>query len=210
VSFSALSVERESGSLKLMLALPHSRQDVVVGKFVVRSAAMAVAVVVGFVLPGIALAAFAEFQVGTYVGYVLWVVVLSTVFVAIGVGISANTTTQWRSIAVMLAFYLVFVIFWVMLQLVFGLVLLFLLSEWPEWMPYTVQEMALGLRVVNPTGAFKILTSAFLEGQLLAPDAGQAQGVRDRSIQLWSLASLVAWTTIPLALGILRFDDADL
>jgi ABC-2 type transport system permease protein len=54
VGYNAVSGGRESGSLKLLLSLPHSRADVVFGKVVGRGAALSLAVFAGVVRTRIA------------------------------------------------------------------------------------------------------------------------------------------------------------
>jgi len=69
VGYNAVSGERESGSLKLLLSLPHSRADVVFGKVVGRGAALALAVFAGFLLPALVLiAAPVVFNGGAFLG----------------------------------------------------------------------------------------------------------------------------------------------
>jgi len=210
VSYAGIAGERDSGSLKVLLSLPHAREDVVFGKFLGRSAAMAVAVVVGFLLPGVVLALLVPFEALNYLGFILFVVGLATVFVAIGTGMSALASTQRRALAATLAFYFVFVIFWVLFQTIGVFTLLVLQQGWPAWMPVTLQEFQTGYRVVNPTGSFKILTGAFLNDLLFAPSVPSEGSVRSRGVQVASLLMLVFWTVAPLAVGLWRFEDADL
>ena len=210
VSYAGVAGERDSGSLKVLLSLPHAREDVVFGKFVGRSGAMAVAVVVGFVLPGVVLALLVPFEALNYLGFVVFVVGLATVFVAIGTGMSALAPTQRRALAAALAFYFVFVIFWVLFQTIGVFTLVFLQQGWPSWLPFGLQEFQTGYRVVNPTGSFKILATAFLNDLLFAPTVPEQSGVQPRDVQVSSLLMLVFWTVGPLAAGLWRFEDADL
>ncbi|MFB6217602.1 MAG: ABC transporter permease subunit, partial [Halobacteriaceae archaeon] len=70
VSYKAVAGERDSGSLKLLLGLPHSRLDVLLGKVVGRGAVVGVAVVTGFVLTAVVvLATFAAFSPGKYLAF---------------------------------------------------------------------------------------------------------------------------------------------
>jgi len=46
--YKAIAGERESGSLKFLLGLPHSRRDVVLGKVIGRAAVVTVAILIGF------------------------------------------------------------------------------------------------------------------------------------------------------------------
>ncbi|PSP79272.1 hypothetical protein BRC88_09175 [Halobacteriales archaeon QS_4_69_225] len=49
IAYRAIAGEQASGSLKLLLSLPNSRLDVVLGKFLGRAAVVTVAIVIGFV-----------------------------------------------------------------------------------------------------------------------------------------------------------------
>ena len=202
IGFSAITGEYESGSLKLLMALPHSRSDVIVGKLVGRSAVMAVAIALGFFLPAIVIAATVPFQIGQYFGYVLFVILLAVMFVSIAVGISAFARTQWRAIALSLGFYFLFVTFWVLFQTVGFTAILLLAQDWPNWMPLTLQETERTLRLINPTGAFKILTQAFLNGSLY--DAA------NRSLHISASLMVLLWIVAPPVLGLLRFEQRDL
>lgn len=216
VGYGAVAGERESGSLKLLLSLPHSRLDVVVGKVVGRSAVMAVAVTVGFLLPAVVLAILvplgqvASFDAFEFVGFTAFVVVLAAVFVAIAVGISALARTQKQAIAGALGFYFLFVTFWVLFQTV-GFVGLIIISQgWPGWMPLSLQETQNVFRVVNPTGAFKILTTAFLNDALFAPQTADVRGVRPRNLQVSAVSMLLFWLLFPVLVGLWRFEETDL
>ena len=182
-AYNAVVGERESGSLKLLLALPHSRADVVAGKVVGRGAALAVAVVAGFLLPALVFlfSSTFSFEAVAYVQYVFLVALLAAAFDAVGV-------------------YLVFVALLGALQGSLGLFSTFV--GWPEWMPLTVQQTTRVLRLVNPTGAFKIVTNRALgTGLFTGPDV---------RLQISGLVMLVAWVVIPPLAGLIRFEEMDL
>lgn len=202
VAYNAVVGERESGSLKLLLALPHSRADVVAGKVAGRGAAIAVAVVAGFLIPGVVFvfSSSVAFEAVAYVQYVFFVALLAVSFVSVGVGVSAAVGSDRLAIAAAVGVYLVFVALLGALQGSLGLFATFV--GWPEWMPLTVQQTTRVLRLVNPTGAFKIVTNRSLGTGLFGGEA-----VR---LQLSGLAMLLAWVVIPPLLGLIRFEEADL
>ena len=101
---------------------------------------MAVPVFVGFLLPGIALLLTpAAFDLLKYVGFILFVVLLATVFVAIATGISAAASTQRRAIAGVIGFYFLFVPLWVVVQSPLQLYLTFINPEALSGLPITAQ-----------------------------------------------------------------------
>ncbi|MFT4931912.1 MAG: ABC-2 type transport system permease protein, partial [Natronomonas sp.] len=53
ITYKALAGERELGSMKLLLGLPHTRRDVVFGKVLGRTATLAIPIVVGFGAAGL-------------------------------------------------------------------------------------------------------------------------------------------------------------
>lgn len=210
IAYGAVVGERESGSLKLLLSLPHSRAEVVFGKVVGRTGAMAVPIVVGFLLPALVLAIGPlQFDVGSYFGYTLLVVFLAAVFVAIAVGFSAAVPSQRLAVAGAVAVYFVFVPLWQILQLPLQF---FLMGGTPGWLPLTGNEVLRLVRLVNPTGSFKIVSGEYLAGTLLASgEVGpEAAGQWATNMEIAAIAMLVAWLLVPPLLGLWRFELADL
>ena len=211
VSYNAVVGERESGSLKLLLALPHSRGDVVFGKVVGRAGAIAVPVSVGFLLPGL-VAAIGPLSLrpGTFVGYILLTLLLSAAFVAIAVGFSSAVASNRLAIGGAVGLYFLFVPLWGAIQ--FPLRLYLGTGGGPSWLPIAGSELLRLLRLVNPTGSFKIVSGEFVSGTLFA--AGQAgseaAGQYATQMEIAAFAMLVAWLLVPPLLGLWRFEGADL
>jgi ABC-2 type transport system permease protein len=204
VGYNAVSGERESGSLKLLLSLPHSRADVVFGKVIGRGAALALAVLTGFLLPGIVLfalsqtGALATFNVGAFLGYTVFAAVLGVVFVAIAVGCSAAAATQRRALIGGVAIFVLFVILW-------GLItgrLLGAASGLIDPLPISQQQVSAFLEVANPTTGIELLSSAFLGEQLLSGESVNRQ--------ISAVSMLVFWTIAPPLVGLWKFDNDDL
>jgi ABC-2 type transport system permease protein len=202
VAYNAVVGERESGSLKLLLALPHSRADVVVGKVAGRGAAIAVAVVAGFLVPAVVflVSSTFAFEAVAYVQYVILVALLAVAFVSVGVGVSAAVSSDRLAIAAAVGVYLVFVALLGALQGSLGLFATFV--GWPEWMPLTVQQTTRTLTLINPTGAFKIVTNRSLGTGLF--------GGQEVRLQISGLLMLLAWVAVPPLLGLVRFEEMDL
>ena len=84
--------ERESGQMKLLLSLPHTRRDVVFGKLLGRVAVLAVAIVAGFAAAaGMAVVLYNSFPVVDYTLFTLATVALGAVYLAFAIGLSAST-----------------------------------------------------------------------------------------------------------------------
>lgn len=200
-AYNAVVGERSSGSLKLLLSLPHSRADVVFGKVLGRSAAFATPVVVGFLLPGVVLAVGPlQFDPVAFLGFTLLVVLLGAAFVSIAVGFSSATASHRLAVAGAIGIYFLFVPLWGAVQ--FPLQLYFGMGGGPGWLPLTGTEVLRFLRLLNPTGSFKILSGAFLGDQLFASDVLR--------LHVAALSMLVTWLLVPPLLGYVRFENADL
>lgn len=200
VAYNAVTGERETGSIKLLLSLPHSRLDLVVGKVVGRSLALAVPIVVGFIVPALILAIGPfEFAPGTYLGYTLMVALFGSVFVAIAVGFSAAMPSQRLALAGAIALYFVFVPLWGALQFPLQLSLM---GGTPGWLPLTAGQTMDLFRVINPNAGFKLLSNAFLAGELFAGERA--------SLQLSALSMLAFWSLAPPLAGYLVFEREDL
>ncbi len=199
IGYNAVSGERESGSLKLLLSLPHSRADVVFGKVVGRATALSLAILIGFLFPAIVLVAIpVSFNVGAYLGYTVFAAILGCVFVAIAVGCSAAASTQRRALIGGVGIYFVFVLLWGTLtgQLLgaFEFVI--------DPLPISAIQVQTFLEVANPNSGVQVLANAFLGDQLLAGEG--------RNQQISAAAMLVFWTLAPPLAGLLKFDRDDL
>lgn len=199
VAYNSVTGEHESGSLKLLLSLPHSRADVVFGKVAGRAASLSTAIVVGFVLPA-AILALGPFtlDVATYVGYTLLVALLASVFVAIAVGWSAAAPSQRIALAGAIGLYFLFVPFWSAIQLRLRLAL----ASLPEWIPVSSETAGTIVFFSNPTSVFQGLAGAMLNGQFLSGETAM--------LQLSALLLLVAWVLAAPLVGLLFFERRDL
>ncbi|MFW5917789.1 MAG: ABC transporter permease [Halorubrum sp.] len=199
VGYNAVSGERESGSLKLLLSLPHSRADVVFGKVAGRGAALSLAVFTGFLLPAaVLIVAPVTFNAGSFLGYTIFAAVLGVVFVAIAVGCSAAASTQRRALIGGIAIYVLFVLLWgaitgQMLDAASGLV---------DPLPASTAQIRTFLEVANPTTGVEVLTNAFLGEQLFSGES--------LNQQISAASMLVFWTLAPPLVGLWKFDLDDL
>ena len=211
IAYDSVVGERTTGSLKLLLSLPHSRPDVVFGKLLGRAAALAVPIVVAFLVPAVvALVTALSLSPGVYVGYVLFTVLLGAAFVAIAVGFSAGVASGWLAILGSVVVYLLAGPVWTAVQ--FPLRLYLAARQFPSWLPFDAAGAYLLLRLLNPIESFKLLTREFVNGFLFAAGrAGtEAAGSYAVNTELAALAVLAAWLLVPPLLGLARFERADL
>jgi len=213
-AYMAIAGERESGSIKLLLGLPHTRADVVFGKLVGRTGVVTIAVLVSFVAAAVVLVAlFGSLAVGGFVVLALVTVLFAATFVAIAVGISAFTASRSRAMAAAVGVFILFQILWDYVPMgVYYLVDGAMPSgtQLPAWYflmvtlnPKNAYSMAAGLAF--PDGA----TAAAAQGMTVADRI--AGGVVPFYLQDWfSLLILLAWLALPVLLGYYRFERADL
>jgi ABC-2 type transport system permease protein len=157
--YAAVSDERTSGSLKVLLSLPFSRRDVIVGKVVGRSAVVGVPLLAALGLTGLffALSQF-TFKVDVFAWFVLFTVAFTLVFTAFVVSISGAMSTNLRSLAGagIVYFYLSFG--WNALANSLGDVL----ADYAGIEGALRWQIVLFVKLLSPTQAYKTLTNSML------------------------------------------------
>lgn len=111
LGFDAIVGERERGSLDLLLSLPITRLELLLGKFLGLAAALASSTVVGFGLVGIMLAVkLPTSAVYHYAGFVLSSVLLGFSFLSMAVLVSVLAYDRTRASGVTIALWFFFVL----------------------------------------------------------------------------------------------------
>jgi len=205
LGYKAVISERESGSLALLLSLPHSRRDVVIGKFLGRSVVLVVPVVVGTVAAGVLAAVlFGSFEPGSFLLFVGLTALLGLAFLGVGVGLSMSTTAQRRVTAGAFGAYLLFVVLWS--DLVSLLVLI--LFRFQQSAVLDPPDWAVLLELATPTTAFEFLAAELLGTAAGVPTTGSSE---PWFVEPWvALVLLVGWIVAPLLVGYWRFETTDL
>ncbi|WP_136718566.1 ABC transporter permease subunit [Halorientalis salina] len=201
VAVTSIAGERDSGSAKLLLGLPHSRRDVVVGKLVGRSAVLAVAILVGLAVTlGVLSMVYGSISLVDYVAFTGLTLLLALAYVGIMVGISALAGTSGRAMAVGLGAF-------VALEFLADLVPLGAAFVRNGFSMQGLTTMSPGIEflgVVTPTAAYQHAIGWFL-GNL------PAAGPTPFYLTGWmSLLLLGAWLVVPLAIGYRHLRAADL
>lgn len=198
--YGVVAGKRDSGSLRVVLSLPHSRRDVVLGSALGRLAVLALAVTVGFVTGVLVFLAAGGSGIDATAVVLAWAlsVLFAASVVGVGVGVSAAARTAGRAVAGVASAYVLFVVAW-------------------NWIPGLVRYVIGGFRFptgptptwatvfayCNPERAYAVLASTVVNRAPPATaDVYASPG--------FALAVLVAWTVVPLALGYLRFERDDL
>lgn len=159
VGYGAITKERETGSLKILLSLPHSRRDVILGKVIGRIAVVGVPLIGAFVLTGLFLVvARLDMMLDVYALFALYTLGLALVFVAIAVSISgALPRTRWSLVGNFVV-YVYFTFFWNAIA-----------NGAAKWIHDSLGisgslrwHIVLVLKLLNPTQAYKTITSSMV------------------------------------------------
>ena len=207
IAFKSIAGERESGSLKVLLSLPNSRLDVVIGKFLGRTAVVFAAVVVGFVslLVAAAIAFSGDLDVMGIVGFMLAALLLGIVFVSIAVSLSAFTRSTFGAAVGAGSVFVLFQFAWA------GLVFLLRYAvngfDWPSGERPDWAEV---LTSVNPMEGWRTSTNWLVNELAESGETGQ-QSADAFYLEPWfGFVVLALWIVLPLVVGYLRFEYSDL
>lgn len=199
LGYNAVVSEQASGALLLSLALPHSREDVVLGKFVGRGGPL-VATLVGTMAVAGALVVypFGELVVAEFVAFVLLTVVFAAVWVGFGMAVSLSVATKRRALVLGVSVLFVLVFVWETIE---GALRLALTSAGVT--DGELPAVAQFVFSLSPGRAFVRVTDGFLN------PAATVDG--PWYLGEWvGLVALAGWAVGPLGLAYLRFTRRDL
>lgn len=195
LGFDAIVGERERGSLDLLLSMPITRSELLLGKFFGLAAALALSTVLGFGLVALVLAPQLDAQAWRHYGvFIFSSVLLGMSFLSIAVLLSVLAADRMRASGLAIAIWFGFV-------LVFDLLLLgALVASGGQWggevFPY--------LLLANPADVFRVLN--VLASDELRTLYGLASVFPTALAKPWLLlAVMLGWIALPLALAIWRF-----
>ncbi|MDP2020970.1 MAG: ABC transporter permease subunit [Hydrogenophaga sp.] len=195
LGFDAIVGERERGSLDLLLALPITRLELLLGKYLGLAGALTLSTVSGFAL--VALLLYQRFSwagLYHYAGFVLSSVLLGLAFLSLAVLLSVLARDRTRASGLAIAL-------WFALVLVFDLLLLGLLVATGGQFG---GESVAYLLLLNPADIFRILNVFSLDdvqrlyglASILPPALSQVG---------WLTSAMLVWIVAPLALASWRF-----
>lgn len=221
LGWKAIAGEREDGTMKVILALPHSRTDVVIGKLVGRSLVLSLSLVIGFALAAVVVAAFmGPFGIIDYGGLLVMSIVYGIAYLSIAVTISALTkSTTIAGVGIFSVFLLFYIIWNAILSVVQALVFFEYLSgvemdvngmtaERPPNWAYFIDSLDPGTAYGN---ALTLVTSAADLG--FEGEAGDAlfDGAVPFYLQDWfAFVIILLWIVIPIVIATWRFNRVDL
>ncbi|MFC4551213.1 MULTISPECIES: ABC transporter permease subunit [Halorussus] len=204
MGYNAIAGDHESGRLRLLLGLPNSRAAVVVGKFVGRTAVVAVSILAGYAVAGIvALATFDSFDFVIFGAFTALTVLYGAVYVGIAVGFSAWLKTREWALVGATSLYALFLLGWDVVLLVLQLAIFgreVPEAGLPDWFPF--------LGLLNPSTAFMHAARAVIPAYREITFYPEADAFY---LQDWvGFAVLALWCLGALGLGYRRFRGADL
>ncbi len=212
LGWKSIAGERADGSIKVMLSMPHSRTDVLVGKFLGRSAVLTLSLLLGFMLAaGVVAALLGAFDVVDYIGLFAVSVVFGVVYTSLAVSISSLTESTSIAGAAVFGVFVWFYLLWD--SLVVAVAMLVMFGYLPE--RESIAQLALFYDNLNPGSAYAnvlSLVTAFGEPseQELAALEAVFDGVPFYLEDWFALVVLLAWIVVPLALAAYRFERIDL
>lgn len=205
LGYKALAGEVERGSAKLLLSLPHSRLNAVLGKLLGRTTVLTVSIVVGFAAAtAVLLAFYPKISPVSYVLFILLTIVFGAAYVSIGLGISALTKSTSIAGAGIFGIFVLFNVLWRWIGV--GIEYLasgtFLFRRPPDWF--------LLFNQMSPSGAFNGTLSVLLDPTSPLANITSQSGDPFYLSAWFAFIILLGWILIPTGLGMLRFQRMDL
>lgn len=167
--YAAISKEQSTGSIKVLLSLPHSRREVIVGKIVGRCGVVGVPLLISFGLTALFIAASSlKFKAGMYVMWAALSLLFTLVIVAVAVSLSGALLRNIYSLMANIFFYFEITFLW-NLQV----------NTIAEWVtnnlgsaPGFRWQLAFFAKLLNPSQAYKtVVNSQLIEGANAARSA---------------------------------------
>jgi Cu-processing system permease protein len=198
LGYDALVGERERGSLDLLLTMPITRLELILGKYLGLGAALACSTIAGFGLAGIVL----SYGIGVtallhYASFILTTLLLGLAFLSLALLLSVYCTSKVAASGIAIALWFFYV-------LVYDLLLVGMLVVVGGG-GYVGRIFPL-LMLLNPADIFRILNVYNLEE--VRSLYGLATVMPETLASYWALGlGLVCWIVIPLVIAYKHFRD---
>jgi ABC-2 type transport system permease protein len=201
LGYQAIITERESGTIALLMSLPHSRGDMVAGKFLGRVTVFSVAFLVGAFGGGLfVVVQYTSFDPARYLLFILTALVYGLAFVAIATALSMALSTSRRVIGAAFGLYVLSVLLW---NQIVNIVVVILFRFRPRAL-VDLPLWAESAKFLNPRTTF-----VYLVGEWLDIGGGPSELVVDSQ---WFAAPAVAvvvlfgWIVVPPLIAYFPFD----
>ncbi|QID19116.1 ABC transporter permease [Nitrogeniibacter mangrovi] len=195
LGFDAIVGERERGSLDLLLSMPITRLELLLGKFFGLSGALAFSTIAGFGVVGVVLSAHLDLPaLYHYAGFMISSVLLGMAFLSLAVMVSVFASDRTRASGLAIALWFFFV-------LVFDLLLLgALVATGGQY----GGDIFPWLMLANPADVFRVLNIFSLEE--VNTLYGLATVFPSALANPWTLGLLMCvWIVAPLGVAAWRF-----
>jgi ABC-2 type transport system permease protein len=204
--------EHETGSLKLLLSLPHSRRDVFLGKILGRTGVVGVAISSAYVLALPLLYGTGQtVDLFLYLLYGALTIFFGLAFFALAGGLSAAVGSELKAGALSFGTYVLFTLFWDPIT-----TLARLLSQSYGLSSRQFLEFWFALKTLSPVEAYRDLTFVMRDQpqSTVVESAYAANGWSGWPPfyleNEWHLAVLIAWGVVPALVGYYLFSRRDL
>ncbi|EFW91854.1 ABC-2 type transporter [Haladaptatus paucihalophilus DX253] len=211
IAYLAIAGERESGSIKFLLGLPNTRLDLVIGKFVGRSAVVAVGLALAFVIAAVeGSILLASVDIAILAQFFLLFLFFAVTYIAIAVGLSAACASRSRAMASSVGVFFVFNVLWTVPAISPSRALRFIADD--TLGVHLSAQIYEFVYLVSPPYAFQRAADLVFTDQQLYyfRVIGQNATVPFFLEKWFMLVILAAWLVVPLVLGYWRFERADL
>ncbi|OIB55651.1 ABC transporter permease [Natrialba sp. SSL1] len=212
LGWKAIAGERESGSIKVLLSLPHSRKDVLLGKLIGRAAVLTVSLVVGFALAALVVVALlGSFDIVDYGGLLVMSIIYGLAYTSIAVAVSSLTRSTTVAGAGMIGIFVLFYILWDTMLVAF--MTLMNMGYLPEG--ETSAQVMLFFNSLDPGMAYQNVLSLVtsvgdLDGQTVMMLENMFGSVPFYLQDWFAFVILLGWIVVPIAIALFRFDRVDL
>lgn len=210
-AYLVIAGERESGSIKHLLSTPVSRRDVVLGKYVSRASIVAASLVVGFAAAAVLTVAwFGSLRARVFAGIAALTTIYALAYVAVAIGISAVTATRARAAVAAFGFYMVTNLM-TLNDDVSGLAGLEYLLNGVLGLEVAGDTIQFVGMVTNPTRAYLVAAvGVFPEAMIETIDLPAPRELAWYVQPEAAVLVLVTWLIGPVAIGVGRFEHADI
>lgn len=205
-AYLAIAGERESGSVKYLLSIPNSRRDVVLGKYLTRSAVVAASIVFAFAVgAALAVAWYPSLEADVFVGIAALTVLYALTYVAVAIGISAATASRSRAMGAAIGFFFVTNV----LTFIQGFSIIdaleYLLNDLGG-AGVSQEQLEFVRALISPTMAYVYSTALAFPDDLGGIPSDIPWYLEGEVM----IVVLLAWLIVPILLGLWRFERADL
>lgn len=195
LGYDAIVGEKERGLLDLLLALPITRTELLLGKYLGLSAALAFTIIFGFGLVGLFLSYYVDIEgLLSYAGFVVSAVLMGMAFLSMALLLSVITESKVVASGIAIALWFFFV-------LIYDMLLLGLLVASDGHLANAVFGFLL---MANPADIFRIINILGMEDVKIL--YGLATVFPKSLASTWMLIlCMVLWVIAPLAVAMWKF-----